>query len=129
MTDHHTDTIASTLDRRRPVHGGTARSRVTTTRRLLTDFWTADVEVLESAVGRFNREGLLPDDCRVAFFEIASDEQLHVNVTHTFFTRTAPGWMGPGRVADGFVHNRRFSTIAPHRVARQIRDMVFAARC
>jgi hypothetical protein len=44
---------------------------ITTTRNLLTASWKNDVQALESAVARFTLDRLLPNDCRVAFFEIA----------------------------------------------------------
>lgn len=107
---------------------GRARPHVTTTHKLLTTSWTSDVDILEAAVDRFNEEKPVTNPCRVAFFEIASDRELHVNVTHKHRTRTAPGWAGPAWTPDGFVHNRRFSDAVPSRIARSIRDMVFAAR-
>ena len=102
---------------------------VTTTQRLLTgSAWTEDVETLETAVERFPAERTLADHCQVAFFEIAGDGQLHVNVTHQHQTRTVRGWAGPARLPAGFVHNRRFGHGAPSQIVRQIRDMVFARR-
>lgn len=101
---------------------------VTTTRHLLTNSRKADVQALESAVTRFTLERPLPNVCEVAFFEIAGDRHLHVNVTHRYRTTTAKGWAGPGRLPDGFVHNRRFGDARPSLVTRHIRDMVFADR-
>ena len=92
---------------------------------LLTDSWTADVQRLEWAIRGF------PDvvnNCDVALFEIDADEHLHCNVTHRHATKTATGWSGPGHVADGFVHNRRFGDTPHNDMVRHIRDMVFAAR-
>jgi hypothetical protein len=70
----------------------------------------------------------LTNDCRVVFFEIAGDGQLHVNVTHQHATRAVRGWAGPARLPDGFVHNRRFGDPPPRQIIRHIRNMVFALR-
>lgn len=105
-----------------------ARSHMTTTHKLLTGSWTAAVAALETAVDGFNDERPLTNDCRVAFFEIARDEQLHVNVTHKYPTRTVRGWAGPAALPDGFVHNRRFSDAPRAQIAREIRAMMYAAR-
>lgn len=101
---------------------------ITTEHQLLTSSWTAQVEALETAVGRFKADRPLTNDCQVMFFEIVGDRQLHVNVTHRYSTRPVGGWAGPGTVAGGFVHNRRFSNAQPSQMIRHIRDMVFAAR-
>jgi hypothetical protein len=102
---------------------------ITTRHRLLTGSWTKDVEALETAIGRFEADRRsTKNDCRVVFFEIAGDGRLHVNVTHTYTTRAVTGWAGPGRVPDGFVHNRTFSDTQTTQMFHQIRDMVFAAR-
>src|SRR5687768_95224 len=68
---------------------------------------TADVEQLESAIGRFKVDPDVANSCEVAFFEMVGDEHLHCNVTHRHATRSVTGWAGPGHVVDGFVHNRR----------------------
>jgi hypothetical protein len=101
---------------------------ITTTHNLLTTAWQADVQTLESAVGRFTVDRPLSNDCRVAFFEIVGDGHLHVNVTHRYPTIGARGWAGPGRLPQGFVHNRRFSETRRRQVIRHIRNMVFADR-
>jgi hypothetical protein len=101
---------------------------ITTKRTLLTGAWTADVETLETAIGRLKADGSLRNDCHVAFFEIVSDRHLHVNVTHRHPTKEVKGWAGPAAVADGFLHNRTFADTAPPRMLRQIREMVLAAR-
>jgi hypothetical protein len=98
---------------------------ITTTRKLLTDAWTAEVEALETAIGRFRPS---TNDCRVVFFEIAGDGDLHVNITHKYRTRTVSGWAGPASLTDGFVSNRRFGHTQPSRMIAHIRDMVFAIR-
>ena len=95
---------------------------------LLSDAWTADVENLESAIGRFEADPNGPNNCEVVFFEIAGDGHLHCNVTHRYATKTASGWVGPGHLADGFVHNRRFGDTSQNDMLRHIRHMVFAAR-
>jgi hypothetical protein len=114
--------------RRTPVK--TARDEgakaVTTTHTLLTSSWTADVEALETAIGRFTAHRRLANDCQIVFFEIAGDGQLHVNVTHQYSTMPVRGWAGPARLPGGFVHNRRFGDTPPIQIIRHIRDMVFA---
>ena len=101
---------------------------VTTTHKLLTDSWTADVEALEAAVEGFETFGTTTNPCHVAFFEIVRDRQLHVNVTHKYQTRTVRGWAGPASLPEGFVHNRRFDDSQPAQIIRHIREMVFASR-
>jgi hypothetical protein len=101
---------------------------VTITRNLLTALWIADVQEVESAVARFKLERSLPNDCEVTFFELAGDPRLHVNVTHKYETIAVRGWAGPGRLSEGFVHNRRFDAARRSQVTRHIRDMVFADR-
>ena len=94
----------------------------------LSDSWTADVENLESAIGRFRTDSTVPNNCEVVFFEIAGDGHLHCNVTHRHATKTVTGWAGPGHVPEGFVHNRRFGDMPQKDMIRHIRDMVLAAR-
>ena len=101
---------------------------VTTKHSLLTSAWSADVKTMETAVGHFTTDRPRQNDCHVAFFEIARDGHLHVNVTHKYATRAVRGWAGPASVADGFVHNRTFGDTRPSQMLRHIRDMVFAAR-
>ena len=102
--------------------------RISARHLLLGEWWTADVENLERAIGRFKADANVANNCEVVFFEIAGDAYLHCNVTHRHATKTVTGWAGPGRVPNGFVHNRRFGD-TPHKdIVRQIRDMVFAAR-
>jgi hypothetical protein len=89
---------------------------------------TAEVEKLEAAIGRFKADPDMANHCEVAFFEMVGDEYLHCNVTHRHATKSVTGWAGPGYVAEGFVHNRRFGD-TPHKdIIRHIREMVFAAR-
>jgi hypothetical protein len=64
----------------------------------------------------------------VVCFEIAGDGHLHVNVTHRYATRAVKGWAGPGKMADGFVHNRRFGNASQSEMIRHVRNMVFAVR-
>ena len=110
-------------------YGSRGRARAITARRqLLSDSWTADVANLECAIGRFKADRDMANNCEVVLFEIAGDDHLHCNVTHRHATKTVNGWAGPGRVPDGFVHNRRFGDSPPHDVIRHIRAMVFAAR-
>jgi hypothetical protein len=101
---------------------------ITTTHNLLTTSWTADVAALETAIGRFRPDRSAPNDCRIVFFEIVRDGYLHVNVTHRHQTKAVRGWAGPASLPEGFVHNRTFGDTPPSRIARQIRQMVFATR-
>ena len=94
----------------------------------LSDSWTAHVENLESAIGRFRTDSTVPNNCEVVFFEIAGDGHLHCNVIHRHPTKTVTGWAGPGHVPEGFVHNRRFGDMPQKDMIRHIRDMVLAAR-
>ena len=105
-----------------------AHMTVTTKHTLLTSFWKADVETLETAISRFTAERPLTNDCQVVLFEIGRDGDLHVNVTHRYQTMSVTGWAGPASLAAGFVHNRVFSNTPPSRIVRHIRDMVFAPK-
>ena len=108
-------------------HSGRRMAAITTTHKLLTDSWTADVETLEMAVGGFTANHALKNDCRIVFFEMIRDRHLHVNVTHKYRTKSAAGWAGPGSMPQGFVHNRNFShEQARGQIVRHVRDMVFA---
>lgn len=101
---------------------------ITTTHKLLTGSWTADVEAVETAVGRFKTDHAPSNDCQVVLFEMVRDRQLHVNVTHKYPTKSVRGWAGPASLPQGFVHNRTFSEAQPTgQIVRHIRDMVFAA--
>jgi hypothetical protein len=101
---------------------------ITTTHRLVTASWTADVETVETAVSRFRTDHALSNDCHIVLFEIADDGHLHVNVTQKYPTKGAPGWAGPANLPQGFVHNRRFSKAqSSGHIVRHVRDMVFAA--
>lgn len=102
--------------------------RISARHQLLSDSWTTDVENLEWAIGRFNARSNEANNCEVVFFEIAGDEHLHCNVTHRHATKTLSGWAGPGRVPNGFVHNRRFGDTPHNDMIGHVRDMVFAAR-
>ena len=99
---------------------------ITTAHKLLTAEWAADVRLLETAISRFEDKHPLTNDCRVVMFEVPRDRNLHVNVTHMQKTKSIPGWNGPGCVPGGFVNNRTFGNMLPGRIARHIRDMVFA---
>jgi hypothetical protein len=101
---------------------------VTTKHRLLTHAWTVEVQNLESAIGHFNVTRTLRNPCQVAFFEVAGDDELHVNITHRHQTAEVRGWAGPANMPEGYVHNRRFGDTRPAIMIRQIRQMVFAAR-
>jgi hypothetical protein len=107
--------------------GGGGAMAISARHQLLSDAWTADVENLEWAIGRFKADPNVANNCEVVFFEIVGDRQLHCNVTHRHATKTVTGWAGPGHVAGGFVHNRRFGATPQNEMIRHIRDMVFAA--
>lgn len=102
--------------------------RISARHQLLSESWTVDVENLERAIGRFKADSNVANNCEVVFFEIVGDGHLHCNVTHRHATKTVTGWAGPGHVADGFVHNRRFGNTPHNDMVRDIRDRVFAAR-
>jgi hypothetical protein len=104
------------------------KAMITTAHKLLTDEWTSDVRAMEAAIGRFPARRAPVNDCRVVFFEVAHDGDLHVNVTHSHETKPVKGWAGPGGVPDGFVSNRTFGETPHGRIVDQIRTMVFAAR-
>ena len=102
--------------------------RISARHQLYSDSWTADVEDLELAIGRFKANSNVANNCEVVLFEIVGDGHLHCNVTHRHATKTVTGWAGPGHVPDGFVHNRRFGDTPHNDIVRHIRRMVFAAR-
>lgn len=106
--------------------GGAAA--VTAGHSLLTSSWAFSVETLERAIGRFTEDRRLASHCHVTLFEIAGDEQLHVNVIHErSYPRVAvQGWSGPGLLPDGCVYNRRFANAPAAEIAGHIREMVFA---
>jgi hypothetical protein len=101
---------------------------ITAKHNLLTDSWTSDVEALEAAIGRFQADRPITNDCQVVFFEIVRDRHLHVNVTHRHQTIEVRGWAGPAKLPSGFVHNRMFGDTPPSQMIRHIRDMIFAER-
>jgi hypothetical protein len=101
---------------------------IITTRNLLTRSWTADVHVLETALGRLTSRRPSTDDCRVAMFEVVGDDTLHVNVTHRHQTQAPRGWAGPAVLPQGFVHNRTFGDMPRNQIMHHIRAMVFSAR-
>ena len=103
-----------------------ASPAISTNQALLTTAWTADVKMLEAALGRCDVEGRLNGGCRVVFFEVAGDAQLHVNVIHP--ARHMSGWTGRSGTPDGLIHNQTFSRAPRYQILRRIRDMVFASR-
>jgi len=113
--------------RRRGITRPARTGRLSSTRRLPGASWACCVDAVEAGIRRFNEAHPLASDCQVAFFEVASDETLHVNVTHRQLTKPISGWAGPGRTSDGFVHNRTFAAPTAQ-ILRHVRDMVFADR-
>jgi hypothetical protein len=100
---------------------------ITANHTLLTGAWTMEVKSLEAALGRVKPEAGVNGQCRVTFFEVAGDGDLHVNVMHHSATEGVTGWAGPGATADGVVYNRTFSRMPRYQVLRQIKNMIFAA--
>lgn len=100
---------------------------ITANHALLTTAWTTEVKALEGALARVKVDARVSSDCRVTFFEIAGDQDLHVNVTRRSATEGVAGWAGPGTTPDGSVYNRTFSRMPRYQVLRQIKDMIFAA--
>ena len=98
---------------------------ITTNHSLLTAAWTTEVQALEAALGRIT-DGRVSSGCRVTFFEVAGDQQLHVNVTRRPAPRGVNGWAGPGSTPAGSVYNRTFGRMPRYPVLRQIKDVVFA---
>ena len=96
---------------------------ITSSHVLLTDAWTADVKALQAALGRITDapEGR---DCRVTFFEVPGDRELHVSVTHQYPTDDGAG---ARPTPHGIVPDRTFVRMPRYQVLRQIRDMVFPA--
>jgi hypothetical protein len=122
MTERNGSLVLLTDGRRR---GGMA---ITTTHKLLTGSWTSEVATVEAAVGHFDADIVMKNDCCVAFFEIVRDDHLHVNITHRYLTRTARGWAGPASLPQGFVHNRTFGDTPPSQIIQHVREMVCASR-
>jgi hypothetical protein len=110
------------MDRTTMVLGRRLRAAptITTSRQLLTDYWTVDIDPVEAAINRFETDRPWKNNCRVTFFEIAGDEHLHVNLTQSRFPKAIRGWAGPGRVPEGFVHNRRFRETRAKAIAGQV---------
>ena len=102
--------------------------RIRTTHNLQTTSWKADVDAVKTAIGQFEVDRAVANDCAIALFEIDRDDCLHVNVTHTHPTTTVRGWAGPAHVQHGFVYNRTFDRDERHQIAAQIRRVVFAHR-
>lgn len=119
--------MATRIARRAPAAPQVSTARATTANNTLrSGDWSSDVTALESALGRLIARRPITNECRVSFFEVPGDTDLHVNVTHRHETVGVKGWSGPASMPDGFVHNRRFQdrqSILPH-----IRAMVFAPR-
>jgi hypothetical protein len=105
---------------------GPTASSITANHALLTGAWTMDVKSLEAALGRVKLDAAMTSPCRVTFFEVAGDGDLHVNVMHRAATEGVTGWQGPAAAADGVVYNRTFSRMPRYQVLRQIKSMIFA---
>ncbi len=88
--------------------------------------WTAEVETLKIGIVQLTENRPMGNECRVSFFEVAGDSDLHVNVTHKYRTVGVTGWSGPATLSEGFLNNRRFQAQDP--ILQHIRNMVFAAR-
>ena len=110
------------------VHRSEDAGAISARHHLLSNLWRADVDALEGAIGGFRTAWNLTNNCEVVCFEIAGDRHLHVNVTHRYETKRVKGWAGPGKMPDGFVHNRRFGDTSQAEMIRHVRDMVFATR-
>jgi hypothetical protein len=88
--------------------------------------WNADIHHFERAIERITARRPLTNACRISFFELAGDPDLHVNVTQQLKTVPVIGWSGPAAVEGGFVHNRRFRD--DRGVVGRIQDVIFAPR-
>lgn len=86
--------------------------------------WHTDVTRLQVAISQLT--GHAASASVVSFFELPSDSQLHVNVSHVHQTVAVKGWAGPAILPDGFVYNRRFQD--GQRILSHIRQMIFAER-
>jgi hypothetical protein len=87
--------------------------------------WNAEVQELELAIAQITRSRPVTNECRISFFEMTGDPDLHVNVTQESRTGPVIGWSGPAAVEGGFVHNRRFRD--ERGVLGRIQDVIFAA--
>jgi hypothetical protein len=92
----------------------------------LTAAWATEVRSLEAALGRIT-DARVGHDCRVTFFEVEGDRDLHVNVTRPYATDGVNGWSGPGATPGGLVYNRTFTRMPRYQLLRQIKDVIFAA--
>jgi hypothetical protein len=119
--------MATRIARRAAAAPRVSTARATTTNNTLqSGYWSCDVTALETAIAKLTAKRPLTNDCRVSFFEVAGDGDLHVNVTHRHETVGVKGWSGPASMPDGFVHNRRFQD--RQSILSHIRAMVFAER-
>ena len=103
----------------------TARS-ITANHTLLTGAWTVQVKSLETALGRIT-DARVSSDCHVTFFEVAGDQDLHVNVRRRHATHGVDGLAGPGATSGGIVYNRTFGHMPRYQVLRQLKAVIFAA--
>ena len=104
---------------------GVTTPTITANHALLTAAWTADVKALEGALGRLENPRA-DNDCRVTFFEVAGDHDLHVNITHRSAMGGVDGWAGPATTADGVLYNRVFSRMPRYQMLRQIKHVIGA---
>jgi hypothetical protein len=106
--------------------GVPTRHATTTNNTVAGGRWHAEVQHLEQAITEMIRVRPVTNQCRISFFELDGERDLHVNVTQEYRTGAVMGWSGPAAVEAGFVHNRRFRD--ERGVLGRIRDVVFAAR-
>jgi len=119
--------MAKTLTSVRTAGGGVRTRHATLTNNTFAGGrWNAEVQQLELAIAQMTRTRPVTNECRISFFELAGDPDLHVNVTQASRTVPVIGWSGPAAIEGGFVHNRRFRD--ERAVLGRIRDVMFAAR-
>ena len=119
--------MATRITRRAAAAARVSPARATTANHTIeSGYWSDDVTALQRAIGKLTAQRPVTNDCRVSFFEVPGDSDLHVNVTHRHQTVGAKGWSGPASMPDGFVHNRRFQD--RQAILTHIRAMVFAER-
>ena len=101
------------------------KASLTTNHTEVHGMWTAEVARLQASLAYLTEKRVPSSPCRVSFFEVPSDRDLHVNVIHQHEPVAVKGWSGPAAIADGFVLNRRFRTRAG--ILGHVEEVVFAA--